>query len=448
MTNDRKMIIPAIVLILVLLACNAQAQVTPASDPGLVGTSVASTMTALVGLLPSPSETNPPPTSVPVTTETASPPATSPCDNASFVSETIPDGTVESPGALFTKTWRLKNVGTCTWNDSYALVFDSGSILGAPAWNPLMATVAPGQEIDLSVPLQAPSTPGTYTGVWRLRNASSVLFGVGPGNDTFWVKITVPAFTPTPTSAPGLVIPFPLIPLLIIDSQQVLAQVSVPASGMGHAVANCPSGSVVTGGGFAANPELFVYNSSGTGNGWEVYAQNLTGAGQTLNSYALCLSGTSGTTQQVYGQVTASGGGTGHAMVYCPSGSVVTGGGFAGSTNLLVYNSSGTGNGWEVYAKNLSGSDLGLNSYAICLSGVSGTTQQVYTQVTTSASSIGNALAACPSGTYLTGGGYAGNKNLVVYSESATGTGWDVYAQNTSGSSQLLNSYAICLTLP
>jgi hypothetical protein len=205
---------------------------------------------------------------------------------------------------------------------------------------------------------------------------------------------------------------------------------------------------VVTGGGFAGSQNLFVYNTSATGNGWEVYAQNLTGSDQLLNSYAMCLSNTSGSTQQVYTQVTALASGVGHAVVNCPSGSVVTGGGFAGNTNLFVYNNSADGNGWEVYAQNLTGSGQLLNSYAMCLSGTSGSTQQVYSQVTASGSGIGHALTACPSGTYLTGGGYAGNQNLSVYNTSANGNGWEVYAQNLTGSGQLLNSYAICLTLP
>jgi len=47
-------------------------------------------------------------------------PATQPppagCDRAQFISDvTVPDGTTFAPGATFTKTWRLKNSGTCTW---------------------------------------------------------------------------------------------------------------------------------------------------------------------------------------------------------------------------------------------------------------------------------------------------------------------------------------------
>src|SRR5512135_3467629 len=65
---------------------------------------------------------------VPAATLTARPAdALSTCDRAQFIADvTVPDGTRFSPGAAFTKTWRLKNVGTCTWSTSYTLVFSSG----------------------------------------------------------------------------------------------------------------------------------------------------------------------------------------------------------------------------------------------------------------------------------------------------------------------------------
>jgi len=53
--------------------------------------------------------------------------AQSACDAAKFVSDlTVPDGTNFASGAAFTKTWRLQNVGTCTWGTSYRLVFSGG----------------------------------------------------------------------------------------------------------------------------------------------------------------------------------------------------------------------------------------------------------------------------------------------------------------------------------
>jgi len=120
------------------------------------------------------------------------------CDWAQFIADvTVPDGTTFQPGAAFKKTWRLKNIGTCTWTTSYALVFDSGEKMGAPASINFPANVAPGQTVDLSVDMTAPSNPGHYIGYWKFRNAAGVLFGIGfNANKSWWVEINV-AGTPT-----------------------------------------------------------------------------------------------------------------------------------------------------------------------------------------------------------------------------------------------------------
>jgi hypothetical protein len=115
------------------------------------------------------------------------------CDWAQFVADvTVPDGTNFAPGAAFKKTWRLKNIGTCTWTTSYSLVFDSGERMGGPTPVNLPVTVAPGQTVDLTVDMTAPSAAGVYIGYWKFKNASGGLFGIGAAaNRSFWVKINV-----------------------------------------------------------------------------------------------------------------------------------------------------------------------------------------------------------------------------------------------------------------
>jgi hypothetical protein len=77
------------------------------------------------------------------------------CDWVSFVKDvTIPDGTVFAPGEAFTKTWRLKNRGTCTWTPDYMLVFASGERLGDTTVVRLPGYVSPGQTVDVSVTLR------------------------------------------------------------------------------------------------------------------------------------------------------------------------------------------------------------------------------------------------------------------------------------------------------
>jgi hypothetical protein len=119
-----------------------------------------------------------------------------PCNRGRFIDDiTIPDGTEMTPGETFTKTWRLENTGSCTWNSNYDLVFDSGNALGAAAVVGFPnVTVAPDQEVNLSVGFTAPTTPGDYRSEWKLRSDTGQVFGLGSSaNATFFVEISVVA---------------------------------------------------------------------------------------------------------------------------------------------------------------------------------------------------------------------------------------------------------------
>ena len=129
------------------------------------------------------------------------------CDKAEFIADiNVPPGTVITPGAQFTKTWRLKNVGSCVWTPSYRIAFFSGEQMGAPSSVQLPVNVSPGQTVDLSLNMTAPSTSGTYRGYWIFQNANGALFGVGPlANDPWYVDILVSnnTVTPSPTTTPN-----------------------------------------------------------------------------------------------------------------------------------------------------------------------------------------------------------------------------------------------------
>ena len=67
-------------------------------------------------------------------------------DRAQFIADvTVPDGTRYDPGATFTKTWRLRNIGTCTWTTAYTMVFDSGTQMSSTASVAMPSNVPPGQ---------------------------------------------------------------------------------------------------------------------------------------------------------------------------------------------------------------------------------------------------------------------------------------------------------------
>jgi hypothetical protein len=139
-------------------------------------------------------------TPTPTATETPEPspteeiPTVEACtDQARFLADvTIPDGTELAPGTPFTKTWKLLNDGTCTWNLNYKLIFDSGDQMSGPDSQQLInLDVPPGASIDVTVDLVAPSTTGTYRGDWALRNAAGVRFGIGAGGGSFYLEIKV-----------------------------------------------------------------------------------------------------------------------------------------------------------------------------------------------------------------------------------------------------------------
>ena len=115
------------------------------------------------------------------------------CDWADFVTDvTYPDGSAIGRGENFTKTWRLKNIGTCTWTSDYAIVFVNGDSMNAPVAMALTGNVNPGQTVDIQIKLTSPSKDGRYRADFKLRNASGLLFGVGNSASTsFWVDIKV-----------------------------------------------------------------------------------------------------------------------------------------------------------------------------------------------------------------------------------------------------------------
>ncbi len=106
------------------------------------------------------------------------------CDDSAYVSDvTIPDGTVLQPGEGFVKTWSLLNTGTCTWTATYGIDVSSGARMdGVITYVP--QEVKPGGAVEISVGLWAPTTPGTYTGYWRMKNADGVFFGA-------WVSVNI-----------------------------------------------------------------------------------------------------------------------------------------------------------------------------------------------------------------------------------------------------------------
>jgi len=103
------------------------------------------------------------------------------CNNNVFEGDvTIPDGTILRPGEDFIKTWAIRNTGNCTWDEGYVLVFIGGNRELDPVnfeFKRADDFVAAGEAVNVSVPLTAPLTPGSYTGTWRMQSDSGYYFG-------------------------------------------------------------------------------------------------------------------------------------------------------------------------------------------------------------------------------------------------------------------------------
>lgn len=197
---------------IVLSACGSgESDATPTFDVGSLQTSVVATLSA--GLtqtaLARPTATvvptntpSPQVTFAPLPTSgTALPPGgnvspTASCYRLTFVKDvTIPDNTAMTPGQSFTKTWKVRNTGTCAWEAGFKFAFTGGDAMSGATYTLPQAATA-NTELDLSIAMVAPNKTGTARGNWRMSTASGQYFG-----DEVYVIINVGGSTVTATQA-------------------------------------------------------------------------------------------------------------------------------------------------------------------------------------------------------------------------------------------------------
>jgi hypothetical protein len=123
---------------------------------------------------------------------------TSGCYGLSFVSDvTIPDNTPVTPGQTFTKTWKVKNAGSCAWDAGFKFAFTGGEQMGGTSYT-LPSAVAAGAVTDISVSMTAPNKTGTLRGNWRMSTASGQFFG-----DEVYVQVVIGGSGAAPTNTTG-----------------------------------------------------------------------------------------------------------------------------------------------------------------------------------------------------------------------------------------------------
>src|SRR5512135_92899 len=110
-----------LVAIFALVTSGCNLDFSQPQDTAAIQTGAALTVqAALTAAAPTVTNTPAPFPTVPTATTSSAAPTTAPavsptsgCDAASFVTDvTVPDGTAFNAGDAFTKTWRLKNVGS------------------------------------------------------------------------------------------------------------------------------------------------------------------------------------------------------------------------------------------------------------------------------------------------------------------------------------------------
>jgi hypothetical protein len=112
------------------------------------------------------------------------------CDNMVGVTDVnYPDGYSASPGEVMDKTWRIKNLGPCTWNKNYVLAYGYGG--AGTDWNTASPgqidnPVLPGASVEITIVLKAPSAKGAYGAYFRMMNDKGFFFG-----NYVWISITV-----------------------------------------------------------------------------------------------------------------------------------------------------------------------------------------------------------------------------------------------------------------
>jgi hypothetical protein len=106
------------------------------------------------------------------------------CNNSAFEGDvTIPDWSVIEPGTNFTKVWKIRNTGTCTWDEGFSFVYLGGSKPDLDGYTYKFSSkndrdfVKSGEAIDMAIELTSPCTPGKYEGHWRMQNDKGYFFG-------------------------------------------------------------------------------------------------------------------------------------------------------------------------------------------------------------------------------------------------------------------------------
>ena len=127
---------------------------------------------------------------------TPTPDATLCQDAAKYIGDDGLDGSTYAPNTAFSKTWTVKNTGTCTWDSRYLVYQVSGALMTQQPGYWIVQqgqTVAPGHTVDISVGMTSPVENGNYRSYWGLQKENGQLMPIqgGANGNSFYVEIKV-----------------------------------------------------------------------------------------------------------------------------------------------------------------------------------------------------------------------------------------------------------------
>jgi len=171
----------------VITAAIGAAATVIAAALGLFSTAAGSPASSQAPVTPTP----PTPTPGATSTPRATAPLT-PGDNSAFVADvTYPDGSTVTEGQHFIKRWKIRNTGTVLWANRYLdPVGSSTGLCSYPARVKIPMT-RPGQEVIISVPVTAATSPGLCFVTWKMVTAAGSLYFPNEIGIWFSVKVVI-----------------------------------------------------------------------------------------------------------------------------------------------------------------------------------------------------------------------------------------------------------------
>lgn len=160
------------------------------------------------------------------------------CENRAQLLENVntPASSGTLPGSSFTKTWRVLNTGTCTWDKDYKVVKLVGEFISAEPMTSAVAPTPPQGELRITLTLRLSDQA-------RMNIPQSASFQLHtPENQPFGpvlqVQVVVgnPISTTAPTSTPRVTLvpsPIPITPGVVqtgncVNNAQFVADVTIP----------------------------------------------------------------------------------------------------------------------------------------------------------------------------------------------------------------------------